>query len=52
MKKVIIVVGLLAVGAVGWATFGDQITNKATSVTSEVQRDVHDKAQELTNSLK
>lgn len=52
MKKVIIVIGLLAAGAVGWATFEDEIMNKANDVKSEVQQDVYDKAQELTDSLK
>jgi hypothetical protein len=44
MKTFVAVVGLLVLGAVGWAVFGDQITGEAEKVKTNVQYEVHDKA--------
>jgi len=52
MKKVIIIVGLLALGAAGWAVYGTQIADKACDVKNNVQSEVHDKAQDVVDSIK
>jgi len=52
MKKAIIVIGLLALGAAGWAVFGGEISNKAEDIKNDVQSEVHDKAQDVVDSIK
>jgi hypothetical protein len=52
MKTFVAVVGLLVLGAVGWAVFGDQITGEAEKVKTNVQYEVHDKASDIAETLK
>lgn len=52
MRKIIAIVGLLALGAVGWAVFGDDITDTADDVKSEVQAEVYNKTQSVVDSIK
>ncbi len=51
MKKIIVVLGFMALGAALWAAFGDEVTNKACETKSEVQAEVHNKAKNIVDSI-
>ena len=52
MRKIIAVIGLLAVGAVGWALFGDLIMVETNKAVDTVKSEAHEKAQDITDSIK
>ena len=51
MGKVLVVVGLLVAGAVGWAVFGGQVESKSNEAKSAVQQEMRDAAQRTANRL-
>jgi hypothetical protein len=51
MKTVFVVVALVATGAVGWAIFGSDITDRAQSVKNDVRAQVENTLVELTEAI-